>query len=73
MMQIFLIKFLLEFDLISKLYGLNLTNLSVEIFIADSFCDCLLSRPIWGVWIEIIKSQFYHRNLGVSPQMGRVD
>lgn len=53
MMQIFLIKFLLEFDLISKLYGLNLTNLSVEIFIADSFCDCLLSRPIWGVWIEI--------------------
>lgn len=54
MMQIFLIKFLLEFDLISKLYGLNLTNLSVEIFIADSFCDCLLSRPIWGVWIEIL-------------------
>ena len=33
----------------------------------------LLSRPVWGAWIEIVRAGEQNRRREVAPRMGRVD
>ena len=37
------------------------------------FLMWLLSRPVWGAWIEIAAGCLAVAGAGVAPRMGRVD